>query len=243
MGIMSFEEYIKEHLASFIAFELEKGYPIASIKNVLVRKGHDENLIDAAIDHLVKSGYVPRVRKNKPYKTLEKEIFENLVKSIADYIAIQIENGYNLDEIKKTLLDFGHSQDVIEEALAKIKGHRRIYEKHEVKSQKRRYQVFPFVLSFLILLIAIISISTGDVIYIIALGFLPCIISVVLVESIYNDIKNKYALLLIPVAVTLLFFLLVSSFKSDVFSHLASTNLMLLNLLIGVVAALLYIKK
>lgn len=240
MKQISFEEYIKEHLANFIAFELEKGHNIKSIKEVLMRKGHDENLIDLAIDHLVKSGYVPKVKKNKPYGKLEKEIFEDIVKAIADYIAIQIENGYNLDEIKKTLYDFGHSYEVIEEAIARFKGERKIISKPK---RKISFNPFPFLLTFIILLIAVTSILSSEPIYKVAIGFIPLLISIIVVESVYEETKNKYILFIIPIIITLLFFLLVSSLAFSIFAGLATLNLMVLNLILGLIMTFFYLKK
>ena len=114
------KDYMKKHLQSYMEFQLSQGYEQVDIKHALLKYGYEEKLIDE-----IAAGIDPEVHKpvteKKSIKELNEDLYLYIQNLLVDYIKREMDNGYEIDVIKKALINYGHHETIIKNAIKTIK--------------------------------------------------------------------------------------------------------------------------
>ena len=109
---------IKDEVKEYITKAIEAGQNEDYIKGALLRNGFAEEYIERKIDE-TKGEYVEtHFKKNAEEKQKQKE--DKLKKSLENYVRNAIETGMTNEDVKKVLLDMGHSFKDVDKAIGKI---------------------------------------------------------------------------------------------------------------------------
>lgn len=225
-----FDYFLKDRISKFIAQELAKGYSLHAIKNVLISHGHHPDMIEYSIQSLEDHHFYQQ--KKTPPKNLEKDAIREIKKMIREYTHNQSDIGYSLDEIKKSLNHHGHSLKLIEEALN---------EKENKFKQKKGFVHEIFIINIIALLaiIAFTSISTNESLLLVALGFLPSITNLFLVDGFFDKLKSKEAVFAYPIVV-LIFYVIIGMLLGNMLEGMSLINLLIFNLILSLLTSISY---
>jgi hypothetical protein len=173
------DSYLKEHLRSYIEFQLKQGYEYEDIKKTLKKQGYTFTLVDEISKGLDKEHHVSD--KTYTQEELDKESYYYLRGVLADYIKTQLEHSYKLEHVKKALINSGHDEHLVNEASKFIK--------QEVSKQ------FPgkaaLVISIVIIFAFIFSlgVSLNHASSMMILAFFPAILALIIN---YILMSNRY---------------------------------------------------
>src|SRR3989338_8169060 len=112
----SFDNYLEQHLMHYIREELGSGYSLSSVEKVLLGHGHRKDLVQKVIADLKMHGFHP-VKERVYVEGLSHDLYSKVMNAIYAYIKSQRKKGYSMQEIRNVLLGYGHSKDMIEEAV------------------------------------------------------------------------------------------------------------------------------
>jgi len=217
-------EFLKNELVYFINQELNKGKSIESVRKALLKAGHHRDMIEEVIEILRRTEFDLKKALKEPISKsyLEERSYYDLLNAIIRYIEYQREHKVSFSKIKSILLDYGHSGEVIEEAFNEI------LMKQREKAKKKTVPLL--LLSWLVIMFLITS-SVKENIFLVILGLLPALISLIICSSIKT--KKSMTLFIIPFVVIIVFFILGNIIP--VYQNMEIGNLSILNLIIGLI--------
>ena len=194
--------YVIDHLKDYIKYHLERGYSQKAVKEALLKFGYTSRMLD----NIIKDTKIIHKNLEKPYseKDLEGETYYYLRSMICDYISKQLKHGFNLNEIKKALINYGHHKDIVEDAIEIIKG--------KGKIKINRNIVFWISIFLILLFITFMSLILDSNFIFTLIIFSPGLISLILSRFILNLFKKskKYLHLISVVLSIILFFSIFS---------------------------------
>lgn len=257
---MQLSNYIEQHLIKYIKQQLHDGYSKEAITGALLSKGHHVNMIDRAILFLEKDGYKQIIRHKNPQKhNLDEDIFNYTVNLLTKYIRQQKHEGYSIHDIRTALLNFGHSYDIINDALdivdrkniAPIKKKKINYVPHiQVSKPKELHLVFnkinKYIFSICALLVFLflmmMSILSNTSFIVVAIAFLPTILTLIAIESVflYNKTVNLYYFA-IPLVFTIALKVLTLYDLLPIFKNMSVDNIVIANLLVSCIITSIYL--
>lgn len=217
-------DHLKKELIKYIHREMNRGYSIDSIRMVLVKAGHKQNIIDEAISALKKNNFnILKALAEPTHSKLQAEAYHTMLNAVIKYIEYHLERGYKMEEIKKTLLDYGHSDEAIGLAIKKMRDKTGF-------AYAMKIFVAPFaILSFAAIFFAT-AVNTLAPTQNIFFGLLPTILTIISAVILADKIKQKIFLFIMPFVFGIAFNLLANSGGVAVFSALDVRSLTVVNL-------------
>src|SRR3989338_2494775 len=105
--------YTKQHLLNYVKFQLQNGYYIEDIAEVLLKYGYDKKIVDE-IAYEIGDIEIKHDSQGKKadLKSLKKELIEYTFNLILDYINQELEQGYTESSISRALLNQGHHKEL-----------------------------------------------------------------------------------------------------------------------------------
>ncbi len=234
----SFADFMKKEVIRYVKEEIDKGHSTEKIKRALLKSGHKHDLIEEAILALKKENFDLERALKEPIQseTLEQELYAEVLSSLIEYIQFQQKQGYSIDEIKNILLRYGHSKEILEDAVSAIK-------KDGKRAPNLNNIKFGLLLTLFLVFIFLVSYSTGDGFDKVFIGFFPTTASLVLIGIMINRVTLRQStfLWLAPFVFVAVFFILGQSQSYDVLSKMDIIKLSILNISISMVAAIILI--
>lgn len=230
----SFANFMKKRVVRYIKEEIERGSSIGGVRRALLRGGHKHDLIEEAILALEKENFNLERALREPVKsqTLAEELYAEVLSSVIEYIQFQQKQGYGPEEIRDILLRYGHSKEILDNAISEIKrdSHR------EFRSGSIR------LVSLIVLLFAIIFITgyyTGDGLDRIFIGFFPTIATLLVIGLMANRVTSKQGtfLWLSPFVFVAAFFIVGQSQSYDILLKMDTIKLAALNMALSLISA------
>ncbi len=248
-----FEYFMKKELVKYIDQELAKGHSLPHIREILLNKGHQRNLVEEAIVEVKRSNL--KQEEVKPGFTLKKEMQTELHDSLVKYIKEQLHHGHHIKAIRAHLLNHGHSYDIITRAVNAVAT------EHAPKKKPSKKLLFPprkqanvkdqldLVVNLIVLLILIwiISLTTKEAIYVVGIGLLPCLLTVLVGPSMLDLSRpeHKNYILFLPFVFVILVFLLFALIPLPFFQYMNLRVLSVVNVILGILLGLfmVYVDK
>ncbi len=195
----SLTDYMKKELIFYIRQEYEKGHSLSAIKDALSKGGHHKDLVRQALDSLKKHNFNVIKALDEPIQNnLDEELYLDIVSSLVKYIKHQLNEGYSTKKIKEILIKYGHSHDLIDEALKKAT----LSDMKKNRSMKTIYEI-GFISIFALILIYIMG-ATQERFEIVLFSFIPTILTIIASKFIHKE-KDMHYLLAVPAFLSIIF--------------------------------------
>jgi hypothetical protein len=199
------DTYMRRHLEGYILFQIEQGYAAKDIRAALVRFGYKKDLVKGMFKEL----HVPLSGKKKARKysaaDLDQELKIYVQSLLIDYIVKEHKVGYDLDAIKKALVNYGHDPRLVDEAVAIIGKGLVVDYRASSSPVKFSQKVIASLTVFLIFAsLVFLSISTDTSIFTILPNFLPLFVAFILINIAFAIIGNTKLLAALPLFAVLL---------------------------------------
>lgn len=228
-----YDEFLLKEIKEYIMQELKSNKTLEQIENELLNAGHEKNAIQKAIQEIDKHNF-----KNFKKSNIKDETEKKLIEAIQHFIKEQKKLNRPLKQIKKVLLDYGHSEKLIQKALDSFE--------HDPESQKtyilpttqkliKEHVMLTSIVS-LILLITITGSIINENIFLIFLGFIPSFVTILIVYYYVEKLKEKSYI--IPFATNLIF-ILVSTI-SPILKTMEYQSLTVINFLISIIITTIF---
>jgi len=234
----SFANFMKKEVIRYIKEEIDRGHSIGKIKGALLKGGHKHDLIEEAILALEKENFDLERALREPVKsgTLAEELYAEVLSSLIEYIQFQQKQGYSLEEIKGILLRYGHSENIISDAISAIKKDGR----REASLNNIKFGLLSILLLVFIFLVGYFSGNGLDKTFI---GFFPTVASLILIGVMINRVTLRQStfLWLSPFVFVAAFFILGQSQRYEILSGMDFVKLTILNAAASVVIAVILI--
>jgi hypothetical protein len=190
-------EYVRSHLRDYIVFQLKQGFELSDIKQALIRYGYEKDLVTFICKDIDLTPY----RSTKPASSeLDKDLYIYLEELLVDYIEKQLGQGYDLDVVKKALINYGHRPDMVDKAVKAIK-HGDAIDLESFESWKAPAALLYFIsLVCTLALIFVLSFITGTDIGKVVLAFSPALIAITCTYAIVASMDSKSFNQFIPIA-------------------------------------------
>lgn len=192
------QEYMRKHILDYVVFQLKQGYDIHDIKKALVKHGYNPALIDAICKSVNPALYT--VTRHKAVKELDADLYIYLQNLLVDYIEKELHQGYELEVIRKALINYGHHPETVAKAINAV-------EKGEVDDlQVLEHWKLPAGLLYLISVCAILalvfflSFITKVQIATVVMSFVPALIAVTLIYAAFSYTESAKVMQMLPVA-------------------------------------------
>lgn len=236
----SFANYMKKEVMKYIKKEVDKGIPIKQVRGALLEGGHRHDLIEEAILDLLKHNFDLKKASAEPVKseTLAQEMYAEVLGSLIDYVEFQKKQGYSTKEIKEILLEYGHSGEILDNAIKAVEkpGH-----------ADAHFKNIRFIASLFVFIVFLlwVSASSGGNISNVLIGFFPAIGSLILTGIMVNRLpyKQKIFLWLLPFVLTAVFIIISQSGTYKIFEGMEVYNLAVLNIVISIIFSLIIISS
>lgn len=234
----SFANYMKKEVIRYIKEELNKGISISDIRKALLRGGHHKGLIEEAIYALQKENFNLERAMREPVKskTLAEELYAEVLSSIIDYIQFQKKQGYTAKEIKSVLLRHGHSEHIINQAIAAVETD---------SNSKTNFRALKFIICLVgfVVFLLWVGASTKDDFSKILSGFFPALASLLVIGLMENKLNYRQQTFLwfVPFVFSGVFFILGGSKSYPIFEGMKIFNLAVLSLIISMIFAIILI--
>lgn len=231
-----YDEFLIKQIAKYIKQEINAGHSIDGVKRSLFDAGHEKNAIELAIKEIEKHDF-------KKFNTskIDNETEKKIIEALEIFIEEQIKHGINLEKIKKILLNYGHSENLIEKALQNVK-EKPIKKENIIISKKlkniyleREHILLTSTISA-ILLITICAAVIDEKIILVFLGFLPSITTILV--SYYFSSKLKDKIFIVPFLSSLMFFIFGNLFEP--IKNMEYSNLTIFNIVFSFIIVLLF---
>ncbi|NQV09480.1 hypothetical protein HQ529_06540 [Candidatus Woesearchaeota archaeon] len=218
--------FLRNELIRYIKEELTKGNSISDIRKTLLKAGHHQDLVKQAINNLEKHNFDILKALNEPIdENLKKELYFDVINSLVKYVEYQLEHGFQLQEIEKGLLDYGHSQSTILEAVNIVV--------HKEGKTKINMKVFGVTAIILILAVIVLSNSNEVSATKVILGLFPTLLTLIVSVWLISRVKVKHVLWAVPFLSLVVFFFIATIDSFYVFRNMDLRNLAIINLIIS----------
>ncbi len=217
--------YIKEHLKNYIQFQLKQGYEFKDIKKVLSKYGYSEARIGELAKGMGKVHHINAKRYKK--EDLDKESYYYIGGVIADYIKKQLNHGYDLEHIKKALLNKGHDRKVIQHAITLIKGDVQFHMPSKVTLIISLLVVFAFIFA--------LGVELDHASSIMLLAFAPATLAIIINYILISNKHTNKIKTLTPVLAIVLVIVLFIAIMQPLGSDIDHSTILILNVLLVVI--------
>lgn len=222
------DDYVHDHLQRYIKYHLDRGYSPIALKKALIIYGYPSK----AIDNIIKNTKIDHHKIDIKYteKELKGETYYFLRGILADYIKDQMEHGFELPDIKKALIKYGHQKSLINDAIGLSKS----------TSVKISHNTIFFLSISLYLLFCIamaLSLETSIISMILVMS--PSIISFIL-SSFIMPFAHKKREFVTPLSVVITIVLFMFIFPALENAQAESSVLMFLNGFIVLITTYFY---
>ena len=191
------DEYIREHLEKYIKYHLERGYDITAVKKALTSYGYTLKEINQIADKINITSI-----KTDDYdpKDLDGDTYYYLRGMLADYIKRQRNHGFELKDIRKALIKYGHNKDIVDDAINMTRS------QGSLNINPTFVILISFIISllFIFIMLGMLQVSFVDMF----LVFTPALITMVLLYGVMPFLwKKKEAVPILAIILTgVLFF-------------------------------------
>jgi hypothetical protein len=224
------DTYMQRHLEGYILFQAEQGYATKDIRNALIRFGYKKGLVQG----LFKELQLPTQGRVKAKKydahDLDQELKIYVQSLLIDYIVKEHKIGYDLDAIRKALINFGHDARLIDEAIAIIsKGMVVDYQASGNPLTFPQKIVSSISLFLMFAFLVFLSISTDTSIFSILPNFLPLFVTFILVNVAFVFIGNPKVIAALPLfAVLITVGLFIAGIQYDILGNVPGSEVLLI---------------
>ena len=220
----SLSEFMKKELIYYINQEVKKGKPLPHIRHSLLNLGHSSTLVDHVISVLQKNDFeVTEALKAKLPKDIEDhELYYDVLNSLIKYIEYRLENKDKLSTIKRSLIEYGHSTEDIEQAINHIKSKNSI---------KINHVLLPAIFLTFLGIVMFASSSTGEPISLVMMAFYPVLVTIGVNVALFFRLRQLLYLWATPLAMTIIFY--YSASQSPVYQNMDVMSITSFNILLG----------
>jgi hypothetical protein len=201
-------DYVINHLSEYIKYHIERGYSEKSVKEALLKFGYSNKLLDS----IIKNTKIIHKIIDKPYsqKDLEGETYYYLRGIIIEYIKKQQNHGFNKEEIRKALIKYGHSKEIVNDAFILMKGRK------EIKFTKKTmfWINITLILFFTIILALLLDVKLVYTLIIFSPSVLGFILSKIALDY-FKKIKKHIPLISVILTIILFFSIFPALNKTD----------------------------
>ncbi len=189
------KEYMRNHILSYVEFQLSQGYGLGDVKAVLLRYGYESDLVEEICSSINPGKYTHR--KKTGNKELDEDLYFYIQNLLVDYIKKEQSQGYTLEVIEKALVNFGHHPKMVRKAIRAVRD-------GSVTDLQPVFK-FPPGLMFLISLAGIVlfimymTFTTDAQLYVVFLSFLPALAMVLIVFAVILNTGNKRLVQMLPI--------------------------------------------
>ncbi len=184
-------KYVVDHLRGYVIFQLEQGYNIKDVKEVLLGYGYHEGLVDDIIGRVKELNVGVKRHSKAAMNKMNKDLYCYLENMLIDFIIKEHKQGYSLIAIKSALINYGHHPDMVEKAVKAIKAGK-VYDFGVNWSMGiSRHILFSFCLLVVFIFVVFVSMSTNVSIGTVLLSFCPAMITLVLVDVLLGLVSDK----------------------------------------------------
>ncbi|MGM5482144.1 MAG: hypothetical protein ACQESF_01655 [Nanobdellota archaeon] len=226
MALNKDKKNLKQHLKNYIYFQVSQGYEPEDVKKLLIENGYSKKLLEEITKEQgnIHSQINPKISKRELSDDL-KVYIQNL---LIDFILKEREQGYDFPAIKKALVNYGHSSDLVDSAIEAVKNKKDRIDIADIfssKSKKNRQSsvkgmspwfVYSGIIFAIICFTIYLSIATGAEITIVIASFMPLVVGISANYFAVLQFKSsKNMRLLPPVTVALIAFIYVGMMQFD----------------------------
>lgn len=228
-----YDEFLLKEIKEYIIQELESNKTLEQIQDELLNAGHEKNAIQKAISEIQKHHFKDFKKSN-----IKDETEKKLIEAIQHFIKEQQKLNRPLTQIKKVLLDYGHSEKLIQKAIDSFDHYQSTQKKYTLPTTQKLIKEHVMLTSLvsLILLITITGSMINENIFLIFLGFIPSFITILTVYYYIEKLEEKAYI--IPVGVNLIFVLI--SMISPILKTMEYQNLTIINFIISIIVTALF---
>jgi hypothetical protein len=112
-------DYIIGHLVGYAELQMRQGYEASEIREALLKYGYSYKLVNEVMKKARKNTLAPLAKPET--KALNEELCSYLNTMLVEYIAKELEAGYELDVIEKALVRYGHHPTMVRSAVRTLK--------------------------------------------------------------------------------------------------------------------------
>jgi hypothetical protein len=176
-------EYIISHLVGYTEFQMKQGYEASEIREALLKYGYSYKLVNEVMKKARKQTHAAPAEKPE-IKALNEELYTYLNTMLVEYIAKELEAGYELDVIEKALIRYGHHPTMVRSAVRTLKhGEHAVYQA-TVKIES--WATTAISLGLVFLFMAWLMIKTDTSSGIIFLSFAPAMCGILISYLVVN---------------------------------------------------------
>ncbi len=202
---------VRDYLRDYILFQVEQGYESSDIKELLLSHGYKKGLVDGIFSEI---GSLPaRKKKTRGKKKMSKDLFSYLAELIVDFIIKEKEQGYSNDAIRKALINYGHSEKLVDAAIKSVENSSKIdiddlFEEGKRSAPRKTgtkdfFKLPPLVIyalsvAFILGFIVFLSAITDAYVIRVLVSFLPVIITISVNYVVVLQFKSRGYLNLVP---------------------------------------------
>lgn len=190
------KEYMKDHLSTYIKFQLRQGYVLEDVKDALLRYGYDKSLVDEIAHMIDEKNYRPR-KINPAKRELDEELYVYLQNLLVDYIKKEMDQGYTIDVIRRALIKYGHHPNMVKKAVTAVK-HGRVTDLRKTLHLPPAFLLFVSLLGIVAFMMFMV-LATEVSIYTVVLAFAPCLIVTLLSYAYVARETNRSHLQFVPI--------------------------------------------
>ncbi len=188
-------EYMRNHLLSYVEFQLSQGYGISDVKSVLLRYGYESDLVDEICGEVDTTKYSHKKKTGK--KELDEDLYFYIQNLMVDYIKKEQSQGYTLEVIEKALVNFGHHPKMVRKAIRAVRD-------GSVTDLQPALKLPPGImflvsLAGIVLFIMYMTFTTDAQLYVVFLSFLPALAMILIVFSIIMNTANRRLVQMLPI--------------------------------------------
>ncbi len=168
---------------------LSQGYEYSAIEGCLLHYGYTKKQMDDILSGIDRKHHVSK----KAYKIdeLDKETYYYMRGIIADYIKKQLDHGYQLEEIKSALINYGHDKKLVNDAFSFIG--------KTVRAKAPLGKAFIVSLVLLAGFVFVLGITIGEEPGVVVVAFLPALITIIIICGLLSIQKLSSIRKLLPI--------------------------------------------
>jgi len=228
------KEYVEKHLQGYIEFQLKQGYRLKDVEKALLKYGYDDMLVKEIIKKITPVEIAPNGKPNQ--KELNEELYMYIQNLLVDFIKKEQEQGYEIEVIRKALINYGHHPSMVKKAEKAMKQGRVTDFHKRIKMSGSLVLLISvaLILGFMFFMVQQTNASLG----IVVMSFAPAFVAVLLSYSITTGTEDKRLIRLVPVisvAAAVLVFILLIQFSTQLRKVSEPETILILNVLLAFV--------